>query len=414
MPRYLLKQRRRWYAVMEIPKAVQSKFGKSRFKQTLETESLTLAEKRVRPIIVEWRSAVDLALAGGTTDKVADMLGHVAQARRDGYTEDDIADMAIDALTVNDGWGPSKFPSEENAELYRVATSMVWPLKPYIEQWKRTLDQEPKTIDMKVSDVKEFVRRFPNAQDASNDTVIDWVEELLLSDGLSKGTVRRKISASKGFWAWLNKKKKMDIPHPFADVVEPKSKKPTKAEIASRRKNFAASEYQQLLKASSKDIDLQNLIKLGAHTGARIEELCSLELSKVTSDRFVVEDAKSEAGWREIPIHKDIVKLVKELQQSSLDGYLLSGLSKNKYGDRSNAIGKRFGRLKSLCGFGRDYVFHSLRKSFARQLEEAGVSENIAARLIGHEMKTMTYGLYSGGADFSAKKLAIDKVTYKT
>jgi hypothetical protein len=49
-----------------------------------------------------------------------------------------------------------------------------------------------------------------------------------------------------------------------------------------------------------------------------------------------------------------------------------------------------------------------------QQLEEAGVSENIAARLIGHEMKTMTYGLYSGGADFSAKKLAIDKVTYKT
>ena len=288
MPRYLLKQRRRWYAVMEIPKAVQSKFGKSRFKQTLETESLTLAEKRVRPIIVEWRSAVDLALAGGTTDKVADMLGHVAQARRDGYTEDEIADMAIDALTVNDGWGPSKFPSEENAELYRVATSKVWPFKPYIGQWKQTLDQEPKTIDMKVSDVKEFVKRFPNAQDASNDTVIDWVEELLLSDGLSKGTVRRKISASKGFWSWLNKKQKMDIPHPFVDVVEPKSKKPTKAEIASRRKNFAASEYQQLLKASSKDIDLQNLIKLGAHTGARIEELCSLELSKVTSDRFVV------------------------------------------------------------------------------------------------------------------------------
>ena len=117
MAQYLVKQRRRWYAVMEIPKAVRSKFGKVRLKQTLGTESLTVAEKRVRPIIVEWRNAIDLALSGAPSDRVADMLGHVAQARRDGYTEDEIADMAIDALTVNEGWGSGEFPSEENAEL---------------------------------------------------------------------------------------------------------------------------------------------------------------------------------------------------------------------------------------------------------------------------------------------------------
>jgi len=32
--------------------------------------------------------------------------------------------------------------------------------------------------------------------------------------------------------------------------------------------------------------------------------------------------------------------------ESTKDGYVLSGLTTNKYGDRSNAIGKRFGRLK--------------------------------------------------------------------
>jgi integrase len=412
MPRYLLKQRRRWYAVMEIPKTVQSKFGKSRFKQTLETESLTLAEKRVRPIIVEWRSAVDLALAGGTTDKVADMLGHVAQARRDGYTEDEIADMAIDALTVNDGWGPSKFPSEESAELYRVATSKVWPLRPYIEKWRQSLDQEPKTIDMKVSDVRQFAKRFPNAQDATNEALIMWVDEFL-AEGLSRTTIRRKMSASKGFWTWLNRSQQMNLALPFEGVVPAKAKKATKAEIASRRKHFKVDDYKRLLEHSNNDPDLQNLIRLGAHTGARIEEICSLKLEKVEADRFLVEDAKSEAGWREIPIHEDIKEIVCGLSAQSKDGFLLTGLTTNKYGDRSNAIGKRFGRLKTRLGYGRDYVFHSFRKSIARQLEEAGVPENISARLVGHEILTMTYGLYSGGADFEAKRQALNKVSFK-
>jgi integrase len=412
MPRYLLKQRRRWYAVMEIPKTVKSKFGKSRFKQTLETESLTLAEKRVRPIIVEWRSAIDLALSGAPTDKVADMLGHVAQARRDGYTEDEIADMALDALTVHEGWGSADFPNEENAELYRVATSKVWPLRPYIEKWRQSLDQEPKTIDMKVSDVRQFAARFPNAQDATNEAIIMWIEELL-SEGLSRTTIRRKMSASKGFWTWLNRTQQMNLALPFEGVVPAKAKKATKAEIASRRKHFKVGDYKKLLGHSSNDPDLQNLIRIGAHTGARIEEVCSLTLEKLEIDRFLVEDAKSEAGWREIPIHEDIKEIVCGLSAQSKDGFLLSGLTTNKYGDRSNAIGKRFGRLKTKLGYGRDYVFHSFRKSIARQLEEAGVPENISARLIGHEIQTMTYGLYSGGADFEAKRKALNKVSFR-
>ena len=44
---------------------------------------------------------------------------------------------------------------------------------------------------------------------------------------------------------------------------------------------------------------------------------------------------------------------------------LFPELTLNKYGERSNAIGKRFGRLKTKLGYGEDYVFHSFRKGFA-------------------------------------------------
>jgi integrase len=210
-----------------------------------------------------------------------------------------------------------------------------------------------------------------------------WVEELL-SEGLSRTTLRRTISASKGFWTWLGRTQQMKITAPFDNVVPARAKKATKAEISSRRDYFKVSDYKALIEHSANDPALQSFIKLGAHSGARIEEICSLPLAKVANDHLSVEDAKSEAGWREIPIHRDIKKLVLALSSQGLDGFVLSGLSENKYGDRSNARGKRFGRLKAKLGYGRDYVFHSFRKSIARQLEEAGVPENISARLVGH------------------------------
>ena len=152
---------------------------------------------------------------------------------------------------------------------------------------------------------------------------------------------------------------------------------------------------------------------MAAHTGARIEELCSLKLEQVLADRFKIEDAKTEAGWRIIPIHDDIKQLVACLKDESTGGYLISGLTFNQYQDRSNAIGKRFGRLKTSLGYGNDYVFHSFRKGLARQLEAHGVPENVSARLLGHEISTMTYGLYSGGLPFEVLHEAIMKVSFR-
>jgi integrase len=63
-------------------------------------------------------------------------------------------------------------------------------------------------------------------------------------------------------------------------------------------------------------------------------------------------------------------------------------------------------------GFSTDHVFHSIRKTLVTLLENAGVSEGVTADIVGHEKKTMTYGLYSGGNSLTVKKEAIDKVKY--
>lgn len=115
-----------------------------------------------------------------------------------------------------------------------------------------------------------------------------------------------------------------------------------------------------------------------------------------------------------MPIHTKLRKTVAQLKKASKDGYLLSGLPANKYGDRSNAIGKRFGYLKAELGFGKNYVFHSIRKTVATMFENADVPENVAADILGHEKPTQTYGLYSGGASLETKRKAIEKLRYPT
>ena len=183
--------------------------------------------------------------------------------------------------------------------------------------------------------------------------------------------------------------------------------------------HFESDDVSRLLAAAidKGDQSLADLIMLGMWTGCRIDELCALSTKNVGTDqdgiRFIeIADAKTEAGWRRVPVHSQLEEALDRLCESSDDGYVLSGLPENKYGSRSNAIGKRFGNLRTRLGYSNRYVFHSIRKGVSTQLERAGVQENVTADILGHEKPRMTYGLYSGGNVLSGLKVAIEHLSY--
>ena len=78
MPRYLQKRRRRWYAVLEIPSTQRKVFGKPRFIQSLQTESLSVAEVRLRPLIHKWKQLINEAKS-----PKGDILSKVGMVRAD-------------------------------------------------------------------------------------------------------------------------------------------------------------------------------------------------------------------------------------------------------------------------------------------------------------------------------------------
>jgi integrase len=284
-------------------------------------------------------------------------------------------------------------------------------LDDHLEEYLRTLKNEAKTVDMKRSTILTFCEAFPHTADVHRKAVQRWVNKAV-EEGKARATIRRALSELRGYWAYLQALEVVpEDAQPFDKLSLPKT---GKAETGERREAFTPADVVTLYRAAlaQQDQPLADLIALGMWTGCRIEELCALRVDKVAADHFTVEDAKTEAGWRKVPIHSKLAATLARLVTESTDGYVLTGLSANKYGDRSNAVGKRFGRLKTGLGFGAAHVFHSIRRTVATLLEEAGTPENVAADIIGHDKPTMTYGLYSNGTSLRTKREALEKLDY--
>jgi len=426
---YLERRRRRWYALHDIPADAQQAQGakgkkKVRFVRSLDTEDRSTAERRAAILEARWRSDIEEARKGNS-DHVERDAAFWRRAIRDAPEEprefvnalDDELNQRIHRAARKvgiDNHDPEfeALPERQEANrLFAIATGALVRLDEHVDEYLATLSNEPKTVDMKRSTIRKFCEGFTYIDDFQRKDVQRWVNQQA-QEGRKAKTIRRILSELRGYWTYLiSIEAASENSLPFEKLTIPRQ--PTNGK-ADEREPFQPADVVKLHRAAidKGDQSLANLIELGMWTGGRIEELCALRVAKVTGDCIKIEDAKTPAGWREVPIHSRLCPTLTRLLSASTDGYVLSGLTENKYGDRSNAVGKRFGRLKKAAGFGDEHVFHSIRRTVATLLEDAGVPENVAADIIGHEKATMTYGLYSGGTSLDTRRTALEKITY--
>lgn len=272
-------------------------------------------------------------------------------------------------------------------------------LDEHLNEWLATVSVEPKSKDMKKSTILKFAQTFPYVSDVRRKEVQRWVNALVQDEDKKPATVRRALSEVRGYWDYLiSIEVAPEDSLPFEKLSLPKVS--AKETVKSERRAFTPEDVVKLLHAAEagEDPQLADLIRLGMWTGARLEEICSLKRSMVGDGFFEVEDAKTPAGWRKVPVHSKLAPTMARLVEASEaagDAYVLAGLSENKYGDRSNAIGKRFGRLKKEAEFGPQYVFHSIRHTVATMFKSLRVEEALAADILGHEHEKITFGRYA-------------------
>ena len=400
MPTHLEKRRRLWYAVLDVPVAQRQVLGKRRFVQSLGTDSLSVAKIKLLPVLHAWKLLIEEAKSG--VAGAAQFRHHIDTARKAGVPERDIQE-ATEALAIDMGDAAVVSLMAARGEIVILAAH----LQPFLDEMP-----DSKTKEAKARHVRVFLSAFTYADEVTTEKLEDFVQDNL--SHLSTGTQTNHISAFKSFWKYLAKKRLVPRSLEFLrDVVPVAPARTESIKPDDKRKHFEPQDYQKLL--AGVDLKrkhgeaLHSLIQLGAYTGCRIEELCSLKVQDVhlVEEFFTVRDAKTEAGNRHIPIHPTILVLFKNLVGTSTDGFLLSGLPEGKHADRSNALGKKFGVLKTSLGYGPCHVFHSFRKGVATQFENAGVAELFAARILGHKITTITYRLYSGGANIETLRPAM-------
>jgi integrase len=417
LPPYLVKRYNTYFAVLYIPKDIQYVIGKKKFIKTTGEQNIKLAQAIANVFVMGWKAEISSARSKSdeplinSAKEIKKLLKSSPKYLVDEVIEEEVARLHKERKPI-DAEVFKRISKGENKHLEDVAKE--WK----IHEEKRGLAQ--KFIDQMNNDVQLVVKQFPTSNYMTAEHVEWWIKDIARIGKLSASSVTRIIGSGKNFYKYLQSIKEVSVTEPNPFVV------PAEFKISNKPNSKSVNKTQSWLPFSPKEIvglyqlaldesqTLADLILIAMHTGARIEEICSLLCKNVDikQESITIVDAKTEAGERTIPIHPYIKDRIEKLIEDSTDDYLLSDLSKNKYGDRSNAIGKRFGRLKTKHKFSTRYVFHSIRKTFTTMLENAGVGENLAADIVGHEKPRITYGLYSGGASLEVMREVIKKISY--
>lgn len=283
-----------------------------------------------------------------------------------------------------------------------------------------------KTIDQMCKRVALFSDYLSRTGNPINfDVVSAYLDQLTDAKGkpLTSKTKKQHTWSGNTFWKWAIKhdpdwrEQYKGQPSPFADHDLPVIKGESVSWAAFKK---ADVERLHAMALEKQDQPLADLIKIGAYTGARLEEIGRIHRDATTfidgvPVAFAITESKTAAGVREIPIHSAIATLFANLLEGSTDGYLMPGRSldeSNKYGHRLDAVGKRFGRLKTAAQFGTEHVFHSIRKTAITLVHQAGADVSVMPGLFGHETGMITFDLYSDGPSLEQKRKVIELLAF--
>jgi integrase len=304
-----------------------------------------------------------------------------------------------------------------NPTAYKVKSPITTARLKSFREFRESRGGAESHIDQQVSRMErlsDFMKK--DGLPLTFDTVDAWLQSL----NRAPATLSQHLLSGAAFWKWAMKydaawrEEYKEKVNPFKGHELPQG---GGSEIAGKgREMYTRADTLKLHLAAldNQNQPLADLITLGWYTGARIEELCQLNKdSVITVDGIQCFDfprSKSKASQRVVPIHPSLLPIVNRLLEDSTDTYLIHTDSADKYGRRSQAISKMFGRLRTTAGFSRLHVFHSFRNTLITNLVRADVPDALAKELVGHREGSVTHDVYSKGASALQKLAAISKL----
>lgn len=424
----LEKRANRWYVRVHIPKDVRPIFGgKTRFLESLKTESLAEAKRRKGPKIAYFQSLIRDAQGKDRLTAEAKQLWALlkdATSARDREVildlirekADDISWSGVpEDLKTAPGLSAAELREASSTEsdalrFYGLASGQILETDSLAERW---LDFRDDLSDStKVSHRKAFstlASNHPTVQEVDRRTAAEFIANVL-GPGHSKATVSKYLSAYIGLWGWLQ-----DQGYIPEDRSNPWKRQQAKSrrrngQQQSKRRGFTEAEGAAFLRLLQERVDKYPddylVAQTAAVTGARIEELCRLEPTDISEDRarpgvvwVHIREGKTDNAPRAIPIiETQVADALAERARHKHASRIFPTLTPSSNGSLSSALGKRLARVCDRVTPDSSLVAnHSWRHRAATRMEQGGVPVNVMETVSGRKREGEGLGRYSQG-----------------
>jgi integrase len=188
---------------------------------------------------------------------------------------------------------------------------------------------------------------------------------------------------------------------------------------------FARAKFEVKPKTHTVATALPWAALIAAFSGLRREEIAQLRWQDLHEiDGLLVFDVTPDAGGlknktseRLVPVHSTLIShgLLDYHAALPHSGRLFPALKTraSKGGKRGPALGDAFEDWRKSVGLVRNgLTFHSFRHGVAEALDRAGVAESDAARILGHDIPGMSFGVYSGGPGLKRLQAEVEKIEF--
>ncbi len=283
------------------------------------------------------------------------------------------------------------------------------------------------------SEVKKVLQALPASRNTKPKLKAMPLMQVIREPGhkrIAAKTINSHIQMFKMFFDWAERHG--HAPHTLFEGMKVRKDKASESERKPFTPDQARLIYTELTENPSglvrKDSHKWGML-LGMFTGARLNEICQLDIVDVKQDGDTwflnitdegddTKSVKSKAGRRKVPLHSELIRLgFLDFVESRRNG---TRLFPDYSYSANGGYGRNLGRwcnesfLPKLRIKQPGLVFHSLRHTVVTRLGQANVPEPIIQCIVGHARSGVTQEVYlREGYTLTQLKEAIDRFAIK-
>jgi integrase len=262
----------------------------------------------------------------------------------------------------------------------------------------------------------------PTLQAVTRRVAVQFMDDIRGTVGdLEPITLNKYLGRLSRYWQWLSLRGDVES-DPWVRLKVPSPRR----DYNERERPFTDNEVAKLLSGPAPQ-HMQDLMKIAALTGARLDAIVDLRVKNCVGGLFVFKPQKKETKPRPVPIHSDLASIIARRTGGKTEDEGLfpewpppkkAGSYRERSFKASNAFTsyrRSVGVEHKVEGKRRSLInFHSFRRWFITKAEQADQPPHIIATVVGHNRGSVTLDTYSRGPLIEQMRRCVEAVRLPT